>query len=626
MQFATRLDPVWVRRIAKTPPPWGPLGYFVGKRTYCRRLGDRTEQWHEVLERSINAVLDYGGRFTHEEAQDLFLAGYTFLGLPGGRMLWQLGTATVDRLGGDSLLNCYYTNVTGVEDFCFIFDRAMLGCGAGFAADPQSQVVHARRIAHTDGEADWQVPDTREGWTDLVRRILTAYLHGTPSFTYGTRLVRPAGAPILGFGGVASGPGPLIAGADKLVALLTNRAGQRLTSVDVLDIMGILGEIVVSGNVRRTALIALGAAGDAEYLRAKRWDLGAVPNHRAMSNNTVRCDDVGDLTADFWDMFTAEGEQYGLFNTRLSRLDDPTVDGTNACSEISLAHREPCCLSELFVSRMPDLETFVRTARLLYRVNKTALQLPFIDPITTATVRANQRIGIGVTGVCGAKWLDQDYRAVYGALRDEDRRYSRDLGVNTGIKLTTVKPSGTLSLLPGVTPGIHPAYSPYYTRRVRLSADHPLVTAARSHGYHVEMLCNFDGSEDARTAVVSFPVATPKGTTVAADMTAVRQLDLQRRMQRVWSDNAVSVSVYYHQAEVPEIKAYLARHYRDEIKAVSFLQHSGHGFKQAPYEPISEAQYLAAAAECRPVTSVDVGEDYDLLDSTECVGGACPIR
>ena len=237
-QYATRLDPVWVRRIAKAaPPPWGPMGYFTYKRTYARRINaaDRTEQLHETLERSINAVLEYGGRFTNREAEALFLAGYTLQGLPGGRMLWQLGTPTVARLGGDSLFNCWWTETRGYEDFCFAFDRSMLGGGVGFEASAARLPVvlsgGATRVPHG---GDFSVPDSREGWVELLHRVYRSYFVTGGPFTYDTCLVRPAGSPIHGFGGTASGPEPLAEGVAKLCALLSTRVGRRLSSVDVV--------------------------------------------------------------------------------------------------------------------------------------------------------------------------------------------------------------------------------------------------------------------------------------------------------------------------------------------------------------------------------------------------------
>lgn len=626
MHFATRLDPVWVRRIAKTPPPWGPLGYFTYKRTYARRIEalGRTEQFHETLERVINACLALGMRMTVREAEYLFIYCYRLKGLPGGRMLWQLGTPTMDRLGGDSACNCWYTKVSSGEDMCFAFDRSMLGGGVGFPADGSSlpHVVPAT-VRHVTEGADFEVPDTREGWVDLLRRTYNAFFGVGPSFTYGTRLVRPAGAPINGFGGVASGPGPLIGGVTKLVGLLTRIVGRQPTGVDVVDMMTLQGEIVVSGNVRRTALIGLGSPTDLGFLHAKRWDLGPVPGHRDLVNLTVRAEDYGDLGEDYWHAFEKEGEQFGLINDRLIRLTDPRAAGTNPCAEANLEDKEPCDLTETFVSRNDSLDEWVTGQRLLYRVAKQVLQLPFLDAQTREVVARNQRIGMGVTGLRAAKWRDDDYRAVYNECRAEDRRYSREIGANESITLTTVKPGGTLPLLPGVDPGVHscPANSEYYIRRVRIATGHPLIDAARAHGYYVELARDSNQVEDPRTHVVSFPVAN--GTVAGG---AIEQLQFHRRMQECWSDQSVSVTVTFKQEEVPAIRAYLREHYRDTIKTVSFMRDVGHGFTQTPYEPISRDLHRHISYGTRPILDVDVAyEDYE-SEVNECQGGTCPTR
>ena len=237
------------------------------------------------------------------------------------------------------------------------------------------------------------------------------------------------------------------------------------------------------------------------------------------------------------------------------------------------------------------------------------------------------RMGIGITGYLQASEEQKSWLAdTYEAIRAYDKEYSKEKGFPISIKLTTVKPSGTLSLLPGVVPGCHPGYAQYMIRRIQISADSPLIKLVKAHGYHVEYRKNFDRSNDLTTMVAEFPYAYPEGTTLAKDMTAVQQLDVVRRLQREWSDNAVSCTVYYKKEELPEIRTYLENHWH-EMKAVSFLLHSDHGFAQAPYEEITKEQYDELVAKTRLITSLDPGTladgpDYD----GECAGGSCPIR
>lgn len=245
------------------------------------------------------------------------------------------------------------------------------------------------------------------------------------------------------------------------------------------------------------------------------------------------------------------------------------------------------------------------------------------QPGTEAIVHKNMRMGIGLTGILESSeeqlsWMN----AGYEHLRQFDVRYSKIKKVKTSIKLTTVKPSGTLSLLPGVRPGIHPAYSRFMIRRIRIASDHTLVNVCREAGYPIEFQVNFDGSEDFSTVVVSFPFKYKDGI-FEDEMTALKQLEWVKRLQTEWSDNSVSCTVYYRKEELPEIRAYLEKNYRHAHKSLSFLLHSDHGFKQAPMEEITEEQYDELVAKTRLITSVSTAE---FEGSDDCASGACPVR
>jgi hypothetical protein len=217
-------------------------------------------------------------------------------------------------------------------------------------------------------------------------------------------------------------------------------------------------------------------------------------------------------------------------------------------------------------------------------------------------------------------WLDKCYKS----LRKFDVEWSKKKGWPRSIKLTTVKPSGTLSLLGGATPGGHPAYSDFYIRRIRMASDDKLVNICRDLGYHVEFVKKFDDTNDISSVVVSFPCKSGKGAIISKNMTAIQQLDLVKKLQTIWSDNAVSVTVYYRKEELPEIKEWMKSNYENGLKSVSFLLHSGHGFKQAPYEEITEERYLSLIEHVKPLTT---GQNIGgaTLD-VECANGACPVR
>jgi ribonucleoside-triphosphate reductase len=289
-----------------------------------------------------------------------------------------------------------------------------------------------------------------------------------------------------------------------------------------------------------------------------------------------------------------------------------------------LASYETCCLAEVFLPNIESKEELNEVIKLLYRINKHSLMLPCHNKETEKIVHKNMRMGLGMTGVLQATqeqrdWLDD----AYIELRRYDNEYSDGKGWNRSIKLSTCKPSGTLSLLPGVTPGIHPAYSQYLIRRIRISADNSLVGVCKEHGYDVEYQRNFDGSVDHSTVVVSFPFKYPEGTTLASEMTAVKQLQAVKDLQTTWSDNSVSCTVYYKKEELPEIKEYLKENYKDNHKTLSFLLHSEHGFHQAPLEEITKEQYDELVARTKPIGFVGTAE---FEGSDDCASGACPIR
>lgn len=629
--------------------PFSTVGYITYKRTYARRLNEAdanspTEEFEDTVNRviaSANNQLNVG--FDSDEKARLRKYLMELKGTVAGRFLWQMGTGTVDKLGLASLQNCAFTVINEpVRPFTWAMDMLMLGSGVGYNIQKVNvdklPIVNPSFSAPTRldvADADFIVPDSREGWVALLGKTLkAAFLSNKKStFTFSTMNIRGKGAPIKGFGGTASGPEDLCWGISKISEVLEKRAGRKLRPIDCLDIMNIIGAVVVAGNVRRSAQIAIGDADDVEYLLAKRWDMGNIPSWRAMSNNSVVCNDIKDLHEYFWDGYEGKGEPYGLINLKLSRkvgrlgdttYPDPDVQGYNPCAEQSLAAYETCCLAEVWLPNVSSYEEFVDICQLLYRINKHSLALPCHLDETADIVHKNMRMGIGVTGVLQASeeqkaWL----RPAYTQLREFDKEYSAKHGFPTSVKITTVKPSGTLSLLPGVTPGCHPAYAQYMIRRIRISADHPLVNVCREHGYPVEYQQNFDGSEDHSTVVVSFPFAYPEGTVLANDMTAISQLETVKWLQEVWSDNSVSCTVYYRKEELPEIKKYLAKNYKNNHKSLSFLLHSEHGFKQAPYEEITKEAYEELVAKTTLITKIDEAS-FDGGD--ECATGACPVK
>lgn len=284
-----------------------------------------------------------------------------------------------------------------------------------------------------------------------------------------------------------------------------------------------------------------------------------------------------------------------------------------------------CNLCEVYLNNIDSKEELFDCARLLYKTQKAVWTLPALYEKTDKIVKKNRRIGLGITGVCQSipklEWLDECYRK----LVQYDIDWSQQRGWPASIKLTTVKPSGTVSLLAGATPGGHPAYSRFYIRRVRIGSSDPLVQVCKDAGYKMEYVVRFDGSEDYSTVVVEFPCQVGDDAILSADMTAIQQLELVNRLQTVWSDNSVSVTIYYHSDELEGIQEWMKENYETKCKTLSFLLHSNHGFKQAPYEEIDEKTYHSLTKKLKPV-QLHLNISSEVLDGLECAGGTCPLR
>lgn len=648
MKYSTGLCDEFVAQYADKQVPWGECGYVTYKRTYSRLIPElgRTEEWHETCERVCNGLVEIGGLFSQAELEKLYDHLFHLRGLTSGRALWQLGTETIRRVGADSLQNCWHVTCNGLESFCFAFNQLMLGGGVGFNILPEyvyelPAVRHSPVVERVETpDCDFIVADNREGWIELLRRILnTFFITGRP-LRFNTSLVRAAGKPIKSFGGVASGSEPLVNGISQIIKILRTRHGQKLRPIDCMDIMNLIGTIVVAGNVRRSSEIAIGHPHDLLFIRGKNWSIGSVPNWRQSSNNTVACDSIDELVPDFWEGYYGRGEPYGLLNLnncrRFGRLEDgedyrPDYDvvGVNPCAEITLCNKEPCNLAEIFLPNIRSVSEFKEVAYLLYKACKTITCCDFSDPETDAIVKTNRRIGVGLTGYMAAPQFHAGFilSSVYQHLEEADRYYSSELGVSCSIKLTTMKPSGTVSLLPrNCTPGMHAAYSQYLIRRIRFAATDPIVEVARQSGYHVEPKIELDGTHDAGTMVVSFPMKFEDNVTTADKLGVIEELEIQKHLQTFWSDNSVSATHYFKPEEVDDIKAWLKDNYTDSVKACSFLLHQGHGFLQAPLEPISREEYETLKSRVKPITRVLDERETDLLDSMECGSGGCPVK
>jgi ribonucleoside-triphosphate reductase len=616
---------------------WSNLAKVVYKRTYARKDYGVLENWEDTVERVIHGNVA-GHNVSDEEINRLRYYLMQRKAGPAGRGWWYSGAPSHKRLGGVALNNCWFVAGDDWTNFVLAQDLLMLGGGVGMSVEHRyvsklPKVKKDVRIVNVDSkDADFIVPDSREGWNELTRRILESYFVTGKSFSYSTVCIRPAGEPIRGFGGSSSGPKPLISFVEKLCGILNARGGKHVKPLDASDILCSIAEMVVAGNVRRSAIIILGDCWDKEYLKAKRWDLGNIPTQRAMANFSVVVDDAQDLHPLFWKTYE-EGEPFGIVNrenmqkyARMGELKPDTAIGVNPCAEATLEDGEPCNLQEIALPNLDNETEFIEAARLMHRWGKRVTTEKYHQEKCDAVVKRNRRIGTGITGCLQSPlFTPGTLDRVYAAIQEENRSYSKELGIPESIRTTVIKPSGTISKVFDCYEGVHPGYSRYIIQRVRFSANDPLIPRLKEAGHYMEPVVRFDGSLDHNTLVVDFYVAAPEGAPVAdEDWTTWKQLDVVKMAQKHWADQSVSVTVYYKREDIEQLKVWLNDNLK-YLKTISFLCHSEHGFKQAPKETISKEQYEKLSAKIKPINDEGIG-DGELEDSMECAGGACPVK
>jgi intein/homing endonuclease len=385
-----------------------------------------------------------------------------------------------------------------------------------------------------------------------------------------------------------------------------------------------------------SAIIVLGDPWDRDYLKAKRWDLGGIPTQRAMANWSVVCDDVEDLHPMFWKTYE-QGEPFGIFNRtatqmygRIGELKKDTAIGTNPCAETGLEDSEICNLQNIAMQNLESKEEFMEISRLMHRWGKRVTCEDFEVPKVNEVIRRNRRIGTSLTGCLASDLFTPSVlNEAYAVIQKENEDYSKELNIPLSIRTTTLNPGGTVSKMFDCRgyEGIHAAYSRYIIQRVRFASNDPLLPMLRDAGHYMEPVQRFDGTFDHNTQVVDFYEAAPNGHPVAdEDWSTWKQLEATAIAQKHWADQSVSVTVYYKREEIPKLKEWLTDNI-SQLKTISFLCHSEHGFKQAPKEAITKEQYERLSSKLKPidVDQVDAGEG-ELSDMMGCAGGACPVK
>lgn len=619
---------------------WSSLAEVVYKRTYARTRGEYLENWPDTVERVIRGNIS-GHSVSPEEAARLEYFLLNRKAMPAGRGLWFSGTDAQKKLGGSALNNCWFLKGDDWKNLIHAQDLLMLGGGVGFSIESQfvSKLPKIKKtgiIEHQSENADLIVADSREGWCELISRVLESYFETGKGFSYSTKKIRPRGQPIHGFGGYASGPAPLIRSVEKISKILEQRMGSNARPLDVMDILCCIGEMVVSGNVRRSAILILGDVNDADYLKAKRWDLHPIPSERAMANLSVVANEYSDLNPLYWETYL-NGEPFGLVNRhnmqKFGRMGEEKADdaiGVNPCAEATLCHGEPCNLQEIILPHLKDEAEFVEAARLMHRWGKRVTCEKYHIPISQEIIRKNRRVGTSITGCLESELFKPEILdRVYAEIQNENLSYSKELNIAESIRTTLVKPSGTLSLVNDCSAGIHPAYAPYYIRRVRFASNAPMLEILKRAGHPIEPAMRMDQTIDPDTSIVSFFVQSPAQTPVMGPgFGLIEQLNTVLLAQKHWSDQSVSVTVYYKKNEIPAIQTWLAQNL-GQIKTLSFLAHSGHGFLQAPIEPMTAQEYqnITSTLKSIDLRQLRPMEELDQeVDASDCDEGGCPAK
>lgn len=650
-------------------PDWGfPMGgsnylgeyAFITK--YSRLKADETkERFWETCRRVIEGMfsiqkdhalrnrLPWDEHKAHRSAQEAYARLFVGKWSPPGRGFWMMGTSFVNgRNDSSALQNCAFISTanlpeisTPAQPFTRLMGMSMLGIGVGFDVRGADKVeIHDPGQSHST----YVIEDSREGWCKSVGRLLDSYLQPNrrlPAFDYSH--IRRAGSPIKGFGGTSAGPKPLRKLHSAIQRLLRNRAGQRLSSTDIVDIMNMIGKCVVAANVRSSAEIALGFADDEAFLDLKDWEKNPERMGKDgwgyTSNNSVIArtgDNLGHLSERMalngepgvlWiDVVRNHGRLADGINTK-----DRRAAGSNPCGEQPLEHNELCTLVETYPTRADNLDDYLRTLKFAYLYGKSVTLLLTQWPETNEVMIRNRRIGTSMTGIAQfadehgwpelKRWQDSGYRVI----REWDEVYSEWLGVRESVRVTTVKPSGTVSLMFGVTPGVHwPKESGQYVRTVREHAGSPIVEMMRQAGYPVEPSV----SNPETTMVISLPVIGPK-MRAEHDVSVWEKASLAAFCQHWWSDNSVSVTLTFDAETEKDQIAPILSAFDGRLKSASFLSTTEGVYAQAPYQKVDERTWASMYRNIQPVdwTSLyDGGKLADAEGELYCTTDACEIR
>lgn len=608
---------------------------------YARYLPEkkRRETWTETVDRLIEYLRSKHPGF-EKSYSELRQAILKLEVMPSMRLLMTAGEAC-DR-DNISAYNCSYLAVNNKRAFSEALYILMNGTGVGFSCERQD----INKLPEVPEDLDncddiIVVEDSKLGWAKAFKKLISHLYEGDiPTFDYNK--VRPAGARLKTFGGRASGPEPLKKLFEFVINTFKEAKGRKLSSIEVHDIMCMVGEIVVVGGVRRSALISLSNLTDRRMRDAKTGAWYNDHPHRGLANNSVAYTEKPDTETfmeEWLSLVKSKSGERGIFNrvaaqtqaAKWGRRDKNLSYGTNPCSEIILRDKQFCNLTEVVVRNgdtEKDLARKVKLATILGTLQSTLTDFKFLSHEWKQNTEEERLLGVSLTGIMDAKITSNPDPKMLERLRDVARetneKFAKSLDIPVSASITCIKPSGTVSQLVDSASGIHTRHNDYYFRRIRMDKKDPIYTFLKDKGVEVED----EAFRPDSTAVFTFPMKAPKDAILRDGMTAIEQLENWIIYQRHWCEHKPSVTISVKDDEWVEVGAWVWKHF-DEISGVSFLPHSDHTYQQAPYEDCSKEQYEELLS--RTPKTIDWTEFVEEDDNTigqqtlACTAGSCEI-
>ena len=617
---------------------------FIATSRYARWLNDdnRRENWRETVERFIANVVK--GKVDVRTEDDILFAMLNLEVMPSMRSVMTAGPALErDNTAG---YNCSYLPVDDMKSFDEAMYILLCGTGVGFSVERQyiSKLPEVPELYTSEDII--VVHDSKEGWAKGLRKLI-AMLYSGEIPTWDVSKVRPAGAKLKVFGGRASGPAPLVDLFNFVVSKFKEAQGRKLSSLEAHDIMCYIGQVVVVGGVRRSAMISLSNLSDDRMRNAKSGNWWEHQGHRALSNNSVAYTEKPDMETfmrEWLSLVESKSGERGIFSrvaakkqaAKNGRRDTGFEFGCNPCSEIILRPYEFCNLSEIVVratDTYDDLERKVKIATIIGTIQSTLTNFPYLRKVWQKNTEEERLLGVSLTGIMDNKLLthaNAGLEATLERLRDvavaTNAEWAKRLGIPVSTAITCVKPSGTVSQLVNSASGIHARHSAYYIRTVRGDNKDPLTQFMKDQGIPSEPCVMKPDS----TTVFSFPQKSPEGAITRNDMTALEQLELWLTYQRHWCEHKPSVTITVRDNEWMEVGAWVFKHF-DEVSGVSFLPHSDHSYQQAPYQECSKHDYETLLSVMPDRIDWARLSEYETEDTSKgtstfaCAGGSCEI-